>query len=187
MTDQPQTTGPMVSGKLIVVGFVATGALVLLLVLSLRASLHAQIQTAQLAALPTLAAPLEATCVGLDGTRAKVHRNGACKAGSPLELAIHTMGNGTEAVHYAFITPDGARTARLETDQTVSVPLDTPGPRALGLLLSNVALPEGALDTALAPGVGIDGRLHALDLYVAKLIDTDFHARAEALRFTVEP
>jgi hypothetical protein len=142
---------------------------------------------AQLAALPTLAAPLEATCVGPDGTRAKVHRNGSCKAGSPLELAIHSMGNGTEAVHYAFITPDGARTARLETDQTVSVPLDTPGPRALGLLLSNVTLSEGALDTALAPGAGIDGRLHALDQYVAKLIDTDFHARAEALRFTVEP
>ena len=90
-------------------------------------------------------------------------------------------------MHYALLSPDGARTARLETDRVVTVPLDSPGPRALGLLLANVVLPEGALDAALARGAGLEGRLQALDQYVAKLIDTDFHARAEALRFTVEP
>jgi hypothetical protein len=187
MTDQPQPTGPVVSGKLFVIGFVATGALVLLLVLGLRSTLHAQIQTAQLAALPTLAAPLEATCVTPAGERVRVGRGGRCKVGSSLELVVRSTGNGTEAVHYALLSPDGARTARLETDRAISVPLEAPGPRVLGLLLANVVLPEGAFDAALARGDGLEGKLQALDQYVAKLIDTDFHARAEALRFTVEP
>jgi hypothetical protein len=187
MTDEPQTTGPMVSGKLFVVGFVATGALVLLLALNLRSSLHEHIQTAQLAALPTLAAPLEATCVGPDGMRAKLHRGGVCRAGHPLELVVHTTGNGTESVHAVLVASDAARSVTLEAGAPASLPLDTQGPRALGLLLANVALPAGALDAALAGAPGIDGRLAALDRYVAKLIDADFHARAEALRFTVVP
>jgi hypothetical protein len=187
MTDQPPPTAPVMSGKLFVIGFVATGALVLLLVLGLRASLHEQIQTAQLAALPTLAAPLEATCVAPDGGRAKLGRDATCKVGSSIELVVHSTGNGTVAVHYALVSPEGARTAKLETDRVVSVPLDAPGPRALGLLMANVALPEGALDAALSRATGIEGRLSALDQYVAKLIETDFHARAEALRFTIVP
>ncbi|MFM2153126.1 MAG: hypothetical protein RL199_1561 [Pseudomonadota bacterium] len=187
MTDQLPPTAPLVNGKLFVIGFVATGALVLLLVLGLRASLHEQIQTAQLAALPTLAAPLEATCVAPGGERSRLGRGGSCRVGSSLELVVHSTGNGTEAVHYALMAPDGARTARIEKDRVVAVPLESPGPRVLGLLLANVVLPEGALEAALARGAGLEGKLQALDQYVAKLIDTDFHARAEALRFTVDP
>ena len=187
---QPPTLPPLptASGKLVVLGFVATGALVLLLVIGLRRSLQPTIQQIQQEVLPTLSAPLQVDCALADGTRQRLVRGGSCPVGAVLDLSIGTPGHGTSAVHYALLAPDVARPGQLAAGRHVSQALAGPaGPRFIGLVLSGNVLLPGELESALNETdlTTLDARVDALERYVKRGISEGRHVRAEVFPFQV--
>ncbi len=174
-----------VSGKLVVLGLIASGLLFGAAATYVRLSNHDRISAFQRQALPTLVAETELTCERPDGSSTTLHKGDRCGTDATLVLVPGGRGVGTTGTVWALLSEQGVRTGLVDatTPTRISLGGEPVGPHALALVIANQPLDPASVREALAAVTepGVAPRLAALDAFVARALDqtSGLHLRAE--------